>query len=243
MLSASAGTTASISASREPKRLGASVARRFGREGFQVALVARRIEPLQALVDELAAEGIEAAAFTADLSDQVAAVAAVEAIRERFGRIDVLEYAPISSEFGFIPARALTAAQLRPFLELLLLTPVEIIQAVLPELVERGEGAILIGHGASAVHPSAELSGVGPAMAAMRNYLHSLHAEVAGSGVSVGTIAVTAMIARSAAHDALESGALELPEGMVISVVDPDELADVLWGLTTTRDRVEVVHP
>jgi short-subunit dehydrogenase len=80
-------------------------------------------------------------------------------------------------------------------------------------------------------------------MAAMRNYLHSLHLELADSGVYVGTIAVTAMIARSAAHDALTSGALELPDGMELPVVDPDELADVLWGLTTARDRVEVVHP
>jgi NADP-dependent 3-hydroxy acid dehydrogenase YdfG len=223
--------------------LGASVARRFGREGYSVALVARRIEPLQALADDLTAEGIEAAAFVADLTDAAAAVAAVEAIRERFGRIDVLEYAPISSEFGFIPARTLTATQLRGFLELLLLTPVEVIGAVLPELVERGEGAILIGHGASAVHPMAGFSGVGPVMAAMRNYLHSLHLELEGTGVYVGTLAVTAMIARSAAHDALTSGAFELPEGVVVPLIDPDELADVLWDLTTTRDRVEVLHP
>jgi short-subunit dehydrogenase len=223
--------------------LGASVARRFAREGHQVALVARRAEPLQALADELTAEGIEAAAFTADLADQAAAVAAVDAIRARFGRIDALYYAPISSEFGFIPARELTAAQLRPFLELLLLTPVELIQAVLPEMVERGSGAILIGHGASAVHPSAELSGVGPAMAAMRNYVHSLHEELAPRGVYVGTLAISAMIARSAAHGALQSGALQLPEGMEVPLIDPDELADLLHGLTIDRDRVEVVHP
>jgi short-subunit dehydrogenase len=223
--------------------LGASVARRFGREGYAIALVARRAEPLQQLAGELAAEGIEAEAFIADLSDQSAALAAVAAIRERFGRIDAVYYAPISSEFGFTPARELTAAQLRPFLELLLLTPIEIVQAVLPEMLERGAGAILIGHGGTAVHPAAELSGVGPAMAAMRNYVHSLNAEVAASGVYVGTIAVTAMIARSAAHGALESGALRLPEGMEVRLVDPDELAEILHALTVDRDRVEVVHP
>jgi short-subunit dehydrogenase len=223
--------------------LGASVARRFGREGYAVALVARRAEPLQQLAGELAGEGIEAEAFTADLADRTAALATVAAIRERFGRIDALYYAPISAEFGFIPARELTPAQLRPFLELLVLTPIEIIQAVLPELVERGGGAILIGHGETAVHPMAELSGVGPAMAAMRNYLHSLNAEVAASGVYVGTIAVTAMIARSAAHGALESGALHLPEGMVVPLVDPDELAEIVHELTVARDRVEVLHP
>jgi len=42
--------------------LGVSVARRFGREGFRVALVARRKERLDALVADLADGGIEAAA-------------------------------------------------------------------------------------------------------------------------------------------------------------------------------------
>jgi hypothetical protein len=42
---------------------------------------------------------------------------------------------------------------------------------VLPEMQERGSGAILIAHGATAAHPMAEMSGVGPVMAATRNYV------------------------------------------------------------------------
>ena len=49
---------------------------------------------------------IEAAAFSADLTDQAAALAAVDAIRARFGRIDTLYYAP-AGDVGFVPARAL----------------------------------------------------------------------------------------------------------------------------------------
>jgi hypothetical protein len=47
--------------------MGISVARRLGREGYRVALVARRREPLNKLVAELAPDGIEAAAFTVNL--------------------------------------------------------------------------------------------------------------------------------------------------------------------------------
>ena len=54
--------------------LGVSVARRFGREGYRVALVARRAEQLTALVTTLGAEGIDPAgiptvnpAYLADL--------------------------------------------------------------------------------------------------------------------------------------------------------------------------------
>ena len=58
-----------------------------GVRSYGVALVARRLAPLEALVAELAGDGIEAAAFSADLTDQAAALAAVDAIRARFGRI------------------------------------------------------------------------------------------------------------------------------------------------------------
>ncbi|MGP4104750.1 hypothetical protein [Nonomuraea sp. KM90] len=44
-------------------------ARRFGRENFRVALAARRKDRLDAPVEQLAGEGIEAAAFTADLAE------------------------------------------------------------------------------------------------------------------------------------------------------------------------------
>jgi NAD(P)-dependent dehydrogenase (short-subunit alcohol dehydrogenase family) len=42
--------------------LGISTARRFGREGYQGALVGRRAHALAMLVDQLRAEGISAAA-------------------------------------------------------------------------------------------------------------------------------------------------------------------------------------
>jgi short-subunit dehydrogenase len=70
--------------------LGVSMARRFGREGFRVALVARRRDRLDALAAQLADEGIESAAFTADLADPVQIPALVGEIRESLGRIDVV---------------------------------------------------------------------------------------------------------------------------------------------------------
>ncbi|MDA0171589.1 SDR family NAD(P)-dependent oxidoreductase [Solirubrobacter taibaiensis] len=221
--------------------LGASVARRFGREGYRVALVARRLAPLETLVEELSRDGIEAAAFSADLTDQAAALAAVEAIRARFGRIDTLYYAP-AGDTGFVPARELRADTVRSLMELYTLTPIELVHAVLPELIERGSGAIVVGHGSSAVHPIPGLSGPGPVMSATRNYLYSLNGELAGTGVYVGTLAIGAMIARSAPHTAWTSGALDLGDAE-FPVVEPDALADLVWDLVTQRDRVEVLHP
>jgi short-subunit dehydrogenase len=222
--------------------LGTAVARRFGREGYRVALVGRRPEPLEALVATLAQEGIEAAAFPADLRDLDAIPPLVAAITERFGSIDVLQYAP-TGEGGFVPAAELSAQALRPLLELYLLAPVEVVRAVLPQMLQRGDGAILVAHGASAVQSPPGMSGPGQAMGAARNWVYGLNAELAPRGVYAGTIAIAAMIADSAAHAALTSGAIDLPEGVELPVVDPAELADVLWDMVTRRDRVEAVLP
>ncbi|GAA1270071.1 SDR family NAD(P)-dependent oxidoreductase [Saccharothrix xinjiangensis] len=198
--------------------LGTSIAKRFGREGYRVALVARRHDPLRALRAELLATGIEAEAFPADLSDPTRAPELVATIRKHFGRIDVLHYAPAPSK-DFTPAAELDADTLRGLLDLFLLTPVELVRAVLPEMLERGDGAILVGQGTSAAHGHPGMSGIGPAMAAMRNYVQSLHAELATRGVYAGMLTVAAMVDRSAAYHRLLSGeftlpkALELPEG------------------------------
>lgn len=109
----------------------ARVARRFGREGFRVALVPRRKDRLDSLVGRLADEGIEAAAFPADLSDPTGVPVLVGAIRDRFDRIDVVEYAPLGGGQSFTPATELDAATLEALSRLLLLTPVEVFRSVL----------------------------------------------------------------------------------------------------------------
>lgn len=73
---------------------GLSVARRFGREGYRVALVGRRAERLDQLTGMLATEGVLAESFPADLSDPSSVPGLVEQIRAGMGRIDVIEYGP-----------------------------------------------------------------------------------------------------------------------------------------------------
>ncbi|MFC9646999.1 MULTISPECIES: SDR family NAD(P)-dependent oxidoreductase [unclassified Streptomyces] len=219
--------------------LGVSLAHRFGREGFRVALVARRPGRLEKLVRSLASNGVEAAAFPADLADPAGIPALVARVHERFGRIDVLEYSPAPMTAMPRPATELTADRLGELLNLFTLTPVAIARAVLPAMTAHGDGAILVTHGLTAARPIPGMSGVGPAMAATRNYLYSLHGEVAPLGVYVGTLTVGSVIAGSEGHDHFESASL--PPG--ITVVDPDRLADVYWRMYRNRDRVEEFWP
>lgn len=219
--------------------LGASVARRFGAEGYQIALVARRVDALAEAVRSLEAAGVAAAAFPADLTDLGAIPRVLDDIRARFGGVDVLYFGPASSD-AFTPAEKLTAAQVAGFAPLFTYAPIEAIRAALPEMLEKGRGTILYANGASAIQAPPQMSGPGPAMAATRNYLQTLHAEVADRGVYVGALFIAAMIKNSAAY--AEAAKWGGGDGG-FPVADPDELADILWRLHLERDRFERVHP
>ena len=89
--------------------LGASVAARFGREGYKVALIARGPTGLDLLKGKLAEQGIEAYSFPADLTDLAAIPSLVQAIEAQLGSIDVALFSPISSTAYFVPAVDLEA--------------------------------------------------------------------------------------------------------------------------------------
>lgn len=71
--------------------IGAAVARRFAREGADVAITyANSAAQAEAVVAELKASGRRALAIQADAADPAAAEAAAQEAAEAFGRIDVL---------------------------------------------------------------------------------------------------------------------------------------------------------
>ena len=222
--------------------LGNALARRFGQEGFRVALVVRRKESLDALLTELAAARIGAAAFQADLRESDRIPGLISDIREHFGRIDVVEYAPITTA-PFIAAADLTPDALEPYVRLFLYSPIAIVQAVLPEMLERGDGAILVTHGGTAARPVPGLSGVGPIMAATRNFLFALHGEVADKGVYVGTLTNSAIIRNSAYHELTRSNEASKAKFSHLPIVDPEELADLYFRMMIDRKRIEANWP
>jgi short-subunit dehydrogenase len=223
--------------------LGAAVARRFGHAGYQVAVVARTEERLKVLVADLAAEGIEAEAFPADLTRPADIPELMERIRARFGQIDVIEYAPVTTDL-FVSATDLDVETAQHYVNLYLLTPIAIVREVLPEMLSRGTGGILIGQGVSAVRPMPNLSGLGPAMAAARNYILSLNGEVAARGVYAGVLHIAAMIRGSAGHELATSGTLSAEVDFTkIPTVEPADLAETMWTMLHERTTPEAVVP
>ena len=219
--------------------LGASAAARFGREGYRVALVARQPAPLEYRVAALQATGIDATAFPADLTDLAGIRPLVAAIERALGHIDVALYAPVAPNVGFVPALELDAARLAPIAQLLMFAPIEVAHAVLPGMRARGDGAIVLGGGLSAVHTMPGMSGAGPAMAAARNYIFTLNAEAKAHGVYAGTVTIGALIERSAGYRLMTASG----QPIAFPIISPDVIAEEVWALVTKRDRVEVILP
>jgi short-subunit dehydrogenase len=220
--------------------LGASVAARFGREGYRVALIARGPTGLDLLKGKLAEQGIEAYSFPADLTDLAAIPSLVQAIESQLGSIDVALFAANPADAYFVPAADLKASHLQSVSPLLTWAPIELAHALMPGMRSRGDGAFIVADGLSAVVPFAGMSGPGPAMAATRNYVMTLHDEVQPDGVYAGMLHVGAMIENSTGM------AAALAAGMVVDsfpIVDPDMLADDVWSLASERNRAESIVP
>jgi short-subunit dehydrogenase len=222
--------------------LGRAVARRYAQEGYDVVLVARNRQGLEAFANELSGLGVGAHVTPADLADTAGVPALGERIRAAIGELDALYYAPTPGH-GFVPAADLTPQRAQDFMPLLFYTHIALVQEFLPHMIEQGSGAILTAQGASTLHGLPNMSGSGPAQAAQRNYLQSLQTEVADKGVYVGMLYIGAVIENSAFHtytvesDRAGTGRYWGP------TVSPDYLADLLWTMHNTNGESEAQYP
>jgi NAD(P)-dependent dehydrogenase (short-subunit alcohol dehydrogenase family) len=219
--------------------MGRSVARRFGREGFRVALVSRNRARLDAFTRELVGDGIDAAGFDADFADRDALPSLVGAITARFGPIDVLEYAPSGLDWltRQVPVRDADTESFEFPLDLLVRTPVTLIRHVLPGMIERGDGAVLFGLPVTNV-PVPQVGNVGTVAAAAYSYLHNLHVDLAGTGVYAGLVQVAGLVGDS---DAARFVAENWDPALLPEPLDPADLADAMWDLYLKRDRFDQV--
>ncbi|MFI9832253.1 SDR family NAD(P)-dependent oxidoreductase [Streptomyces sp. NPDC051913] len=197
--------------------LGAAVAHRFGREGFDVALVARTPERTGALAAGLTGQGVTARAFTADVRDPKTLAAALDEARAALGPIEVLQYSPVPQADFMRPVLETTHADLTGPVEFSVYGPVTAVQQVLPGMRELGRGTILFVNGGTAVVPHPDRAGTSIAFAAQSAYGHLLHDSLAGEGIHVAQLVIPGAIVPGHRRK------------------DPEVLADTLWQLHQDR--------
>lgn len=188
----------------------AAVARRFGREGFQVAALARRADMLQAQVDALAGAGVAARGYAADAADGASLAAALAQAEAELGAIDVLVYNAAGVRYK--PLAALTADELAADLRVSVCGALTATQAVLPGMRARGRGTLLFTGGGFAFEPMAAMASLGAGKAALRNLAFSLFADLKDSGLHAATVTICGLVKPG-------------------TPFDPDRIADSYWSL------------
>ena len=165
--------------------IGAAFARAYAARGYDLALVARRAERLEALGAELsAAHGIEAFAIPADLAAFEACAAVLAAVAARGRVVDVLV-----NNAGFSIAQSFVGvpwSRQRDFLMTLVVNACGLAHGVIPGMVARGRGAIINVGSMAAFAPGVAGHSLYPgAKSLMVSWSQSLAAELKGAGVRV----------------------------------------------------------
>lgn len=200
--------------------LGAAVARRFGAEGFSVALISRHQGRLDALAAELVNEGITAQGFAANVRIPASLSAALENAAESLGPIEVLQYSPLPQKDFMRPVLETTPADLVGPVEFSIYGPVAAVHQVLPGMRFLGtnRGTILFVNGGSAVTPGRGVTGTSIAFAGQAAYAQLLNEVLGEEGIQVSQLII----------------------GGRIIAGDPDKdpaiLAGLLWDLHAKRD-------
>lgn len=211
--------------------MGLSIAKLFGGHGFDVALIARDKDKLDALVTQLTESGITAAAFSADVMDRPTLSTALDAASARFGGVDVLEYSP--APHNPVPGVTMagpvdvTVDNLQPQIEYYVYGAVTAARQVLPAMLDAGAGTLLFTTGGGSITPNPMMGNVNAAAAALRNWVLNLNTVLADRGVYAAHVAINTWIGAGG------------PPG--IPTAPADDIAAVYWDLYSSRDRPEFV--
>ena len=193
--------------------LGGAVARRFGREGFSVALISRNREKLDGMVAELAEADVTAAAFTADVRVPAELEDALARAAAELGPITALQYSPLPSRDYLKPVLDLTPELALEALQFSALGLIHSVRAVLPAMREAGEGSVILINGGTSVKARAGFAGTSVAFPAESAYGEMLHDALADEGIRVAQLVIPGGIPQ-----------LDLPNGI-------DGVADRIWSL------------
>ena len=209
-----------------------AVARKFGSEGYRVAVVARTEEKVQRGAAGLAEAGIEAKGFACDLGDPAAVRALVADVRSSLGPIGVVHWNAYVGLAGDL--LECDTDDLRAVLDVGVVGAVAAVQAALPDL-RAGRGSVLVtGGGLAFDEPQVNAMAVqwkamGLAMgkAAQHKLVGLLSKRLEPEGVFVGEVIVLGAVKGTA----FDSGRATL---------EPSAIAERFWEIHRGRTESSV---
>ena len=163
---------------------GASVVRRFAREGYRVAMLARDANRLAALESEIP----DTIAVPCDVSE----VAALERAIALVGNPRIVVHNAVGGAFG-------TFLEIEPEVlnrnfQVNTMALLHLARRLAPAMIEAGEGAIIVTGNTSALRGKAKFAGFAPTKAAQRILAEAIAREVGPKGVHVAYVVIDAVI-------------------------------------------------
>jgi len=197
--------------------IGMSLARRFGREGYQIGLISRSQKKLDGYVRELTGLKIKSLSATADVFDRTALKSAIAKITAELGPIDVLEYSPLMDFGTLVDVLSMEVEHAQAQLDMQILGAVTSVQAVLDGMIKKGDGALLFTLGASAYSSCPSHSNGSLGVVATKQYALMLNTALKPKGVYAGCLAI------GQPHDS-------------------DEIADIYWKKVQNKGPCETLY-
>jgi len=166
--------------------IGWEIAKALARRRCAVGVLARRQDRLVALTDEIKAGGGRAEWAVADVADRAAAVVAIHSLRDRLGPIDLLV---ANSGFGMpTTLEPLNVDVVEQMFKVNTLGVIYAIEAVLPDMLQRGSGHLAAVSSLGAYLGIPGESGYCASKAAVNTYMDGLRRPLRTRGIHVTTL-------------------------------------------------------
>ncbi len=167
---------------------GAALARRFARGGYQVAMLARNRDRLEALQGEVD----DARAYPCDISDLDALSDVVDRIRAEMGHPNILVHNAVAATFKtFLEA---DSQELEHNFRVNTTSLYQLARELAPAMIESGQGAIMVTGNTAALRGIPTYAAFAPTKAAQRILAQSLARDLGPKGVHVAYITIDAAI-------------------------------------------------
>lgn len=202
--------------------LGAAIAHRFAQEGFAVALMARNIDKLAPIQSDIKTSGGNALSVAVDATEPNSVKAAFEQVQSQLGHPDVFVYN--AGAFQMAGILELTPEQFETNWKINCFGAFLGAQHVLPTMLERGQGTILLTGATAALKGSARFAGLAVGKFGLRALAQSLSREFGPQGIHVAHIVVDGLINTARVQSMA-------PEQEDHTMLKPDAIAEMYWQL------------
>ncbi len=202
--------------------LGAAIARRFARENFTAAVIARDRAHLDPVVHEIESVGGRALALPADATERASLAAAFAACRQQLGPPSVLVYnAGTFRPAGVLeidPETFVNCWKANCYGALLAA------QEALPAMLDEGQGTVILTGATAALRGSARFANLAVGKFGLRALAQSMAREFGPAGIHVAHVIVDGQIDTPRLRK-------QQPDRAPESMLAPEAIAETYWQL------------